>query len=130
MNDSLKHFGIPGQKWGTRRWQNPDGTFNAAGKLRYFGTKEDFIKKRMKYDGSLDSYNLYKKGKLKGDNHRLDGYKMTTRHVNKAMEKSIKRASDDYDRMINLFLKDPKLKSFMTDGEKLAKKYYDMALRY
>ena len=36
---TLYHYGIPGQKWGTRRWQNPDGTFNAAGKLRYFGTK-------------------------------------------------------------------------------------------
>ena len=34
---ALKHWGIPGQQWGVRRWQNEDGTFNEAGKLRYFG---------------------------------------------------------------------------------------------
>lgn len=34
----LYHFGTKGQKWGTRNWQNPDGTFNEAGKKRYFGT--------------------------------------------------------------------------------------------
>lgn len=33
----LYHFGTKGQKWGTRHWQNPDGTFNEAGKKRYFG---------------------------------------------------------------------------------------------
>lgn len=36
-NNELKHYGIKDQKWGVRRWQNPDGTFNAEGKLRYFG---------------------------------------------------------------------------------------------
>ena len=33
--DELKHYGIPGQKWGQRRWQNEDGSFNEEGKKRY-----------------------------------------------------------------------------------------------
>ena len=31
----LIHYGIPGQKWGQRRFQNPDGSYTEAGKKRY-----------------------------------------------------------------------------------------------
>lgn len=34
MNE-LTHWGIKGQKWGVRRYQNPDGTLTEAGKKRY-----------------------------------------------------------------------------------------------
>lgn len=34
MERGLKHHGIKGQKWGVRRFQNPDGTYTEAGKLR------------------------------------------------------------------------------------------------
>lgn len=34
-NDELTHWGIKGQKWGVRRWQNEDGTLTEAGKDRY-----------------------------------------------------------------------------------------------
>ena len=30
--NELYHHGIKGQKWGVRRFQNPDGTFTEAGK--------------------------------------------------------------------------------------------------
>ena len=33
--NELYHHGIKGQKWGVRRFQNPDGTFTEAGKKRY-----------------------------------------------------------------------------------------------
>ncbi len=35
MNNYLQHHGILGQKWGIRRYQNPDGTLTLAGKARY-----------------------------------------------------------------------------------------------
>lgn len=34
-SDYLMHYGILGQKWGLRRFQNDDGTLTAAGKERY-----------------------------------------------------------------------------------------------
>ena len=34
-NDELYHHGIKGQKWGIRRYQNPDGTLTEEGKERY-----------------------------------------------------------------------------------------------
>lgn len=33
--NELKHFGIKGQKWGVRRFQNKDGSLTPAGKERY-----------------------------------------------------------------------------------------------
>lgn len=34
-SDELKHWGIKGQKWGLRRFQNPDGTLTEEGKRHY-----------------------------------------------------------------------------------------------
>lgn len=34
-SNELYHHGIKGQKWGVRRYQNPDGTLTAAGRKRY-----------------------------------------------------------------------------------------------
>lgn len=40
-NQELQHWGIKGQKWGIRRYQNPDGTLTEAGKKRYYYQNPD-----------------------------------------------------------------------------------------
>lgn len=44
--DVLMHYGVKGQKWGIRRYQNKDGSYTAAGKKRYsiIGMKIDVAK--------------------------------------------------------------------------------------
>lgn len=44
----LCHHGILGQKWGIRRFQNPDGSLTAAGKKRYYTDKGDLTDKGKK----------------------------------------------------------------------------------
>lgn len=54
----LSHSGIKGQKWGVRRFQNPDGTLTEEGKRRYgYYDKPDGSKdyKRIQKDAAKDA---------------------------------------------------------------------------
>ena len=43
-DENLSHHGIKGQKWGVRRWQNADGSYNEAGERRYRGENSKMAK--------------------------------------------------------------------------------------
>lgn len=95
---SIKHYGTKGQKWGVRHWQNADGTFNEAGKERYFGKKnESELYSKAKKSGleSGDKYGygtfndkdakrleklnkLHKKGKLSYNSKEYDEWDRLT----------------------------------------------------
>lgn len=51
----LMHYGIKGQKWGVRRYQNADGTLTAAGKRRNAKEINQELRKQIKQTGDTRS---------------------------------------------------------------------------
>ena len=55
----LCHYGIPGMKWGVRRYQNKDGSLTQAGKKRYSEKNEDLSDlKKLSYSKIRNRINL------------------------------------------------------------------------
>lgn len=56
-SDELYHHGIKGQRWGVRRYQNPDGTLTAKGKKR---KEKLYAKAEKEYEKGINSKYLNK----------------------------------------------------------------------
>lgn len=83
--DELEHHGIPGMKWGIRRYQNKDGTLTAKGKKRYSAEmeklkeREQVLKNKQKTQAKMD--------KLAAKKKELDELETTTKPVVKKLKK-------------------------------------------
>lgn len=98
-NDQLEHFGIKGQRWGVRRWQNEDGTLTEEGKKRY--TYSDGRQSKMNLAGRLkfgkkyaDDYNKNEKAKTMGN--------MTKQEYDEKAKKDFDKLSAEEDKLLAL----------------------------
>ena len=75
MKNELYHYGVSGQKWGVRRYQNGDGSYTSEGKKRYKKSSSSKSKKKAIVIGAAavgtalavcGAYKLAKSGKLNG----------------------------------------------------------------
>lgn len=81
-SDYLEHHGIKGQKWGLRRYQNPDGSYTEAGKKRY---AKEINKKIAKTDSAI-----YKEA-------RWVGYRAAAQANRPNSAKALKKVYEDPD---------------------------------
>ena len=84
----LEHSGIKGQRWGVRRFQNPDGTLTAAGKARYKAYKKDY----KDYD-KLNRHVSASQKHLKEEGVMLDRVRDKYLKENKNYEKAMRKSS-------------------------------------
>lgn len=120
----LYHHGIKGQKWGIRRYQNPDGTLTALGKIRY-GSGKAIKKIGDSISKSRERHKMYRRSKnpRRMSNAELEAY---IKRLN--LEISYKEAVEKLNRK-----PEPKEKSFAKNllqksGEKLVLALIDKAI--
>lgn len=77
--DELYHYGVKGQKWGVRRYQNKDGTLTAEGKVR--------IDKKTYREDKRRRNNLV--NNAKEASRWSNAYRITTKYDDKKLEKRI-----------------------------------------
>ena len=87
----LKHYGILGQKWGIRRYQNPDGTLTEAGKKKYRYQNPDGS---LTDEGREHYMEAARKGKL--DVKKLSNADLDMINTRFAKEKNYEKNVQDY----------------------------------
>lgn len=93
----LVHHGILGQKWGIRRFQNPDGSYTEAGKKRYGNlTEGKQIEKRLNDLDTAIVYNKRRNQDLEANKiHRTNKTKGYGKNSLKVQRTARKNSKDD-----------------------------------
>lgn len=108
-DDELRHWGIPGQRWGNRRFQNEDGSLTPEGKERYgvgeARSKANAQKAKAKISYSTQKYKADLKSKAKKEadtrtareeRHRVKEWAKTERVANREQAKTDNRGTTGF----------------------------------
>lgn len=122
-NNSMQHWGIPGQKHGIRRYQYRDGTLTPLGRIRYRKMKKEYeketspkTKKEIKKREMAEEYN--KLNDYFDDKNAQKQEPKQASSSNKVVKKTIKElTNDELSAQIKRLENEKKLKELMGDPQ-------------
>lgn len=130
-NDELIHYGILGQKWGVRRYQNKDGTLTNAGKKRYdsemdkLKKEERILKNKQRTKAKFDNLESKRK-EIDELRKKIDDSKKKNVDNDESKKKSYKSMSDEELRaVVNRMQLEQQYKNLSPKQISLGKKFAD-----
>ena len=112
-SDYLQHHGILGQKWGIRRFQNPDGTLTEAGKKRYAKEVATYLSENSR-DMERDRFGTYAV-KLSTGNETVYNELVRSSKALKDSADNLRDKELEYDRVSMMYDKDDFLRKEFED---------------
>lgn len=103
----LYHYGIKGQKWGERRFQNEDGSLTSAGEQRYYTNRHSKVKEQT---GTISYNKAYR-----NENNRVKEDKQVYKHNTNLLKSQKKSGQIDNE-------------TYKTEKERLKSDYFNQKL--
>ena len=104
MMNELMHYGVKGQKWGVRRYQNKDWSLTVAGKKKYSIDNPQLSKAKDRSKRLREDLDTYSKVRYKTQDMYADAREAKKTGVSQEEYDAIYKKARDYAASVNKFL--------------------------